>query len=206
MGVSQSQTIKVTGPYTPFIFEPNPSTTLEIITPYGNPFNVVTDSIVWRTIEVINPGDTDKCKTLRGRYKHDWVYSETWAKGDGVGCLVLHHGFHCDWDDRERYAICKDCKRKIHEKQQWYQHSSNPPKSEYEMLDDLIDRIGIIGSQGIEIDTSEYPLIRITNTDSLRIYNENGIVITNSIDTILWTPNYNYLIDSAGVVIKKRIK
>jgi len=149
--------------------------------------NVVTDSIVWRTVEVINPGDTDKCKTLNGHYWHDWVHSETWAKGDGIGCCVYHAGFHCDWDDRERYAICKDCKRKIHEKQQWYQHSINPPKSEYEMLDDEIrDSIGVTPGRNIGI------------------YNENGIIITN-IDSI-YIPNRNYLIDSTGVVIKNRIK
>jgi hypothetical protein len=88
--------------------------------------NIVTDSIVWRTIDTLRQGDRN-CK-------HEWVYSE--EHPFNIGCLVLHHGWHCDWDDMCRDAICRKCRMKISQRQQWYQHEVKPPKSEYECLDE----------------------------------------------------------------------
>jgi len=96
---------------------------------YYNLPDVVTDSIVWITIQVLNVGDVN-CK-------HRWVYSKE-VKTSNIGCLVDHKGFHCNWNDMEKYRICKICLRKEHQREKWYQHKNYPKKTEYEVLDSLI--------------------------------------------------------------------
>jgi len=102
----------------------------------GTHSTVVTDSIVWRTAEVdsLNLGSSD-CK-------HKWVYSETWRAGGNIGCAVLHWGSHCSYDDRMRGRICSVCKRHETQRQQWYEHSATPPKTEYEKLEELLKKDG----------------------------------------------------------------
>lgn len=90
---------------------------------------VITDSVIWRTVEVdSNNLGVDTCK-------HKWVYSETWRAGGDRGCLVLHYGFHCSWDDRMRNKICKKCHRKETQREFWYQHRAEHVETEYEKLD-----------------------------------------------------------------------
>ncbi len=123
---------------------------------------VVTDSVVWRTVEVdsLNIGNGNKflCGsreevlqivrenpydmfpiyryTVEDRYNHEWVYSETWRTNDGRYDLVYRNndGFHRGWDDLMRSRICKRCLRHEIQMEFWYQHRRVNPETEYEKL------------------------------------------------------------------------
>jgi len=99
---------------------------------YSIPFfenNVITDSIIWKTVDVYNVGNK-KCN-------HKWIYSESKhiQSYEGIGCLVLHNGFHCDWDDLIRNRICEKCLRKEKQREFWYEHIKKKAKTAYQMLD-----------------------------------------------------------------------
>ena len=94
---------------------------------YGSINNIVTDSIIWQTTEVLSKGDSE-CL-------HEWAYSDEWRSGGNNGCLVMHYGWHCSWDDGMRNRICKACLRKEEQREQWYQHKYIRPETEYEKLE-----------------------------------------------------------------------
>lgn len=93
---------------------------------------VVTDSIVWRSTDTLNVGD-ENCN-------HEWVFSDEERAGGSNFCLVNHNGWHCSYDDKVRYGICKKCLRKERFREQWYQSIFVPPKTEYEVLDSLLNK------------------------------------------------------------------
>ena len=100
---------------------------------YDNGY-VVTDSVIWRTISVdsLNLGNIN-CV-------HQWVYSRTRLAMLGVGYGVFHNGFHCSYNDRIRDRICKLCLRKETQRESWYQHREEPPKTEYEILKEKLKK------------------------------------------------------------------
>jgi len=83
---------------------------------------VITDSVIWRMIQVKNIGDTT-CK-------HEWVYADSYRFGGNAGCLVMHGGFPCDGDDQIQWRICKKCKRHELRSEFWYQHKEKKPETE----------------------------------------------------------------------------
>lgn len=95
---------------------------------------VVTDSIVWRTISADGShlGD-ENCQ-------HEWVYSNTWRAGYAKGCLGLHHGFHCPYDDQMRNRICGKCFRKETQREFWFQTQQEHIETEYEKLEKKLKR------------------------------------------------------------------
>ncbi len=70
--------------------------------------------IKWVVVSVdsFNLGDED-CE-------HEWVYSKEWRAGGNMGCLVMHHGGHCSWDESMRDRICEKCLRKERQREVWY--------------------------------------------------------------------------------------
>ena len=94
--------------------------------------NVVTDSIVWKIVEI------DTANLGNELCNHDWVYSKTRYAKPFSGCLVMHHGFHCDYNDKVRDRICRKCMRKETEREFWYQHRVTPDKTEYELLEEKL--------------------------------------------------------------------
>lgn len=142
---------------------------------------VITDSVVWRTIEVVNKGDTAACKTLRGKYHHDWVYSEGWRKkGRGVVLLtMLAFIVIGTMNNVTEYAEIVD--EKELQEEFWYQHRKPHVESEYELLDEKVpnDSTYIFGGQGIKIDT-------MSVQDVKSFYKWNNITI--SVDTTVWQP------------------
>lgn len=92
---------------------------------------VITDSIVWNTIEVALAGDS-LCV-------HDWVYSKRWRTNSNISCLVMHYGFHCSWNDAHRGLICRKCHRKEIQKETWYQHRKKHIPTDYELLEAKIE-------------------------------------------------------------------
>jgi hypothetical protein len=94
--------------------------------------NVVTDSIIWYETSTARIGDT-LCK-------HNWVYGNNTTASPMYGCLVLHHGFHCSYDDGIRDKVCKKCGRLVTEREQWYQHRQPPPKSEFQITNEKFSK------------------------------------------------------------------
>ena len=97
--------------------------------PYENTGSVVVDSIVWKTVSVDsqNLGDKD-CE-------HIWTHSATWRAGGNAGCLVMHWGSHCSWDDSMRDRICSQCTRKETQREFWYEHRKKHIETDYEKLE-----------------------------------------------------------------------
>jgi len=125
--------------------------------PYGH---VVTDTIIWvSTVDSLNLGD-GSCGVELSRshigyangfwisyglwhetvYTHEWIYSEPWYAGSWQTCLVGHNGFHCDLRDKMRNRICRKCLRKETQREKWIQHRYVPEKSEYELLEEKMNR------------------------------------------------------------------
>ncbi len=90
--------------------------------------NIITDSIVWRITDVVLPGDS-LCN-------HDWLEGEFSTAKPGYSCLVYHNGTHCSYNDKVKSRICRKCHRKERLREQWYEHREEPPKTEYEKLNE----------------------------------------------------------------------
>lgn len=93
-------------------------------------FGWVTDSIKWVSTDTTFEGDC-KCE-------HDWVYGEPDIAGYNFAthsCLVYHPpGQHCDFYNDVREKICRHCLRSEIEREKWFQHYVEPPKTEFQKL------------------------------------------------------------------------
>lgn len=99
----------------------------------------VRDSVRWQLEKVEYAGDsTKRCYWTAGY--HEWYTSQSTAK-PGLRCGVMHHGAHCDYDDRIENKICRKCLRKERWRERVYEHFEPYPKTEYERLDDSLTTI-----------------------------------------------------------------
>lgn len=96
--------------------------------------DIVTDSIVWRVTKI------DSLNLGNENHKHDWIYSTISYDYLDRGCLVMHHGFHCDWDDGRKERICSICHRHEYMREFWYQHRYISPKTDYDKLKDKLKK------------------------------------------------------------------
>jgi len=103
---------------------------------------IVTDSIMWRIVEVVYEG------TYCAYHSGFWVYGD-WGTVWNVNqfCDVLHSpGEHCSYRDRVVTRICSRCLRTEKLREVWYQNyytkiEKPPQESEYEILKEKVERI-----------------------------------------------------------------
>ncbi len=90
---------------------------------------VIVDSIVWKIVEV------DSLNLGKEGCDHAWSYSDEWRAGGNMGCLAMHYGSHCSYDDRMRDRICSQCFRKETQREFWYEHTKKHIETDYEKLE-----------------------------------------------------------------------